>query len=160
MNDSGNVSKARRTIKTAVQHLSAPPDKVFPLLCPTREYEWIKPWKCRMIYSESGYAEQDCIFITDFPGEEEDVWVVSNYRPHEEIQFVRFNPTRTIRYTITLVDNRDGTTTAEWTQVLTALNDKGNRLLDELTEDAYRQEISTLEQMLNHYLTTGEMLTE
>jgi len=27
--------------------LAAAPDQVFPLLCPTREYDWIVSWKCR-----------------------------------------------------------------------------------------------------------------
>ena len=149
---------ARRAVKTATQHLLAPPDKVFPLLCPTREYDWIEPWKCRMVLSESGFAELDCIFVTDFPNEGEDVWVVSVYRPNEEIQFVRFNGRRVIRYGITLTDDGDGTTTAEWRQVLTGLNEEGNRLVDGLTDKAYRQKISVLERLLNHYLTTGEML--
>jgi hypothetical protein len=110
------------------------------------------------VYSESGYAEQDCIFVTDFPGEGEDVWVVSVYRPSEEIQFVRFNGRRVIRYSIVLTDNGDGTTTAEWRQVITGLNEEGNRQVDGLTDEAYQQKISVLERLLNHYLTTGEML--
>jgi RimJ/RimL family protein N-acetyltransferase len=116
---SDNEFSAVRTIKIAAQHLLAPPEQVFPLLCPKREYDWIEPWKCRLVHSESGYAEQDCIFVTDFPGEGEDVWVVSVYRPSEEIQFVRFNGRRVIRYCIVLTDNGDGTTTAEWRQVIT-----------------------------------------
>lgn len=149
---------ARRAVKTATQHLLAPPDKVFPLLCPKREYDWIEPWKCRIVHSESGIAELDCIFVTDFPNEGEDVWVVSVYRPNEEIQFVRFNGRRVIRYGITLTDDGDGTTTAEWRQVLTGLKEEGNRLVDGLTDEAYRQKIAVLERLLNHYLTTGEML--
>ncbi len=149
---------ARRAVKTATQHLLAPPDKVFPLLCPKREYDWIEPWTCRMVHSDSGFAELDCIFVTDFPSEGEDVWVVSVYRPHEEIQFVRFNGRRVIRYGITLTDDGDGTTTAQWKQVITGLTEEGNRLLAGLTDEAYQQKICILERLLNHYLTTGEML--
>ncbi len=36
-----------RTIKSFKMQLTAAPDKVFPLLCPTREYDWIDSWKCR-----------------------------------------------------------------------------------------------------------------
>ena len=104
MSDNNEFS-ALRAIKTAKQHLLASPDKVFPLLCPTREYDWIEPWKCRMVHSKSGFAELDCIFVTDFPNEGEDVWVVSVYRPNEEIQFVRSNGRRVIRFRITLTDN-------------------------------------------------------
>ena len=134
-----NEFSALRTIKTAKQHLLAPPDKVFPLLCPTREYDWIETWKCKLVHSESGCAELDCIFVTDFPNEGDDVWVVSVYRPNEEIQFVRFNGIRTIRFSITLADNGDGTTTAEWTQTFTGVNDEGNRLVISLTDEAYKE---------------------
>ncbi len=147
-----------RTIKTCTQHLLAPPEKVFPLLCPTREYEWLEPWKCRIVHSESGFAELDCVFVTDFPGEGEDVWSVSVYHPSEEIQFVRFNGLRVIRYSITLAGNGDGTTTAEWKQVLTGLGEAGNRLVERVTDAAYREKIAVLERRLNHYLTTGTML--
>ena len=56
-----------RTIKTHTMLLEGTPESVFPLLCPIREYAWIEPWRCTLIYSESGYAEQDCVFQTDFP---------------------------------------------------------------------------------------------
>jgi len=158
MSDNNKFS-ALRTVKTAKQHLLAPPDKVFPLLCPTREYDWIESWKCRMVHSESGFAELDCIFVTEFPHEGEDVWVVSVYRLNEEIEFVRFNGRRVIRYSITQTDNGDGTTDAEWKQTLTGLDEDGNRLVESLTDEAYRQRIAGLERRLNHYLMTGEMLT-
>ena len=38
-------------------HFDAPPDRVFPLLCPVREYDWIDGWECRMVYAETGVAE-------------------------------------------------------------------------------------------------------
>jgi hypothetical protein len=158
MNDTSNRSTTLHSVKTCTQHLLASPDKVFPLLCPTREYEWIEPWKCRMVHSQSGFAELDCVFVTDSPNEGEDVWVVSLYRPNEEIQFVRSNGLRVIRYSITLTGKGDGTTKAEWRQVLTGLNDEGNRLVASVTDEAYQQRISVLERRLNHYLTTGEML--
>jgi hypothetical protein len=157
MSDNNEFS-ALRSIKTAKQHLLATPDKVFPLLCPTREYDWIEPWKCRMVHSKSGFAELDCIFVTDFPNEGEDVWVVSVYRPNEEIQFVRSNGRRVIQFRITLTDNGDGTTTAEWTQMFTGLNEDGNRLVASVTDEGYRQRILERERQLNHYLTTGKML--
>jgi hypothetical protein len=158
MSDNNEFSALRAT-KTAKQHLLATPDKVFPLLCPTREFDWIESWKCRMVHSESGFAELDCTFVTDFPNEGEDVWVVSVYRPNEEIQFVRSNGRRVIRFRITLTDNGDGTTTAEWTQMFTGLNEDGNRLVASVTDEGYRQRILERERQLNHYLTTGKMLT-
>jgi len=55
-----------------VQQFQAPPGKVFPLLCPLREYEWIEGWQCEMLHSDSGIAEKNCVFRTRFPGEPSD----------------------------------------------------------------------------------------
>ncbi len=54
-----------RKIKAHTILLEAAPETVFPLLCPVREYDWIESWHCRMVYSKSGFAEQDCIFQTN-----------------------------------------------------------------------------------------------
>ncbi len=153
------TSQAKRIVREYTQHLQAEPSQVFPLLCPVREYEWIEHWTCKMIYSDSGVAEENCIFTTNFPDDGgEDVWVVSHYEPSREIQFVIVNDRKVVRYSITLTDNGDGTTTAVWKQRITALNDLGNQALEHLTEKAYAHQMKTLETMLNHFLTTGEML--
>ena len=132
---------ALRVIKTCTQHLLVPPDKVFPLLCPTLEYDWIEPGKCRMVRSESGFAELDCIFVTEFPNEGKEMWIVSVYRPNEEIQFVRSHCRQVIPTRITLNDNGNGTTTAEWTHLFTGLNEDGNRCVASVTDEGYRQRI-------------------
>ena len=153
------TSQAKRIVRECTQHLQAVPSQVFPLLCPVREYEWIEHWTCKMIYSDSGVAEDNCIFTTDVPDDgSEKVWVVSHYEPNQEIQFVIVNDRIVARYSITLTDNGDGTTTAVWKQIITALNESGNQTLEHLTETVYAQKIRILETMLNHFLTTGEML--
>ena len=38
------------------QTLHAAPSRVFPLLCPEREKEWLPGWHARMIHSASGVA--------------------------------------------------------------------------------------------------------
>ncbi|HEY3366337.1 MAG TPA: hypothetical protein VGK74_14880 [Symbiobacteriaceae bacterium] len=75
-----------------VQRFQAPPSTVFPLLCPVREYEWIEPWQCEMLHSESGIAEKNCVFRTRGPSD--DVWVINNYEPNTRIEFVRVNALR------------------------------------------------------------------
>jgi hypothetical protein len=151
--------QAERTIKTYAFHLNAPPRTVFPLLCPTREYEWIENWDCGLIYSDSGVAEENCIFTTRFAGQGGDeVWVVSHYEKDREIQFVRVNPLRVIRFSITLTASGDGATTAVWTHVATGLNEQGNEWVRQYTDEAFQQAVKSREEMLNHYLATGEML--
>lgn len=148
-----------RNIKSSfVQHFQAPPDRVFPLLCPVREYEWIEPWQCEMLHSDSGIAGKNCVFRTCFPGEpSDDVWVISHYQPNTGIEFVRVNTLRTMCLSITLTDNGDGTTRAVNEQLLVGLNEQGNRLLDKMAE-GFSFEMRMGEAMLNHYLATGDRL--
>ncbi len=140
-----------------VQQIQAPPDRVFPLLCPVREYEWIEPWQCEILHSDSGIAEKNCIFRTHVLGESDDVWVISHYEPNMKIEFVRINALRTMCFSITLADNGDGTTRAENAQLLVGLNEQGNKVLDNMA-NGFAFEMRLGEAMLNHYLTTGKRL--
>ena len=42
---------------------SASPEKIFPLLCPVREMDWIPEWAPKLVISDSGVMEPGCIFI-------------------------------------------------------------------------------------------------
>lgn len=149
---------AKQCQLSAIQLLVASPEKVFPLLCPTREYDWIETWKCDLIFSRSGFAELDCVFATHFPGDEKEIWIVDRYEPNALIQFIRTCSSRVIRYSIQLTDNGNGTTSAKWEQTITALTDAGNSFAAGLADGDFSLKIKVLEQMLNHYLSTGEML--
>ena len=56
--------QATRVTHEYSQTNDAPPEKVFPLLCPVREEEWVPGWQGRVIYSQSGVAESSCVFAT------------------------------------------------------------------------------------------------
>ncbi len=148
----------KRHVISSKQLLYASPAEIFPLLCPKREYEWIPTWKCEMIYSESGYAEQDCIFATHFPNESSEIWVVDKFEKNKKIQFIKFAENRVIRYSVSLTDNHDGTTTALWEQTITALSEEGNFYIETFDDNNFSAKIKTLENLLNHFITTGEML--
>jgi hypothetical protein len=148
-----------RTIKKHTMLLASNPETLFPLLCPVREFDWIEPWRCKMVYSDSGFAEQDCIFQTNFPQDgPEDTWVVSRYEKPTLVEFVRVNGIRAIRYTITLRQVGEGRTESEWSQVVTGLSDEGNKFVEGLLDGDFSKRMQMLERMLNHYLTTGKML--
>lgn len=150
--------KSKQIRSSFVQQFQAPPGKVFPLLCPVREYEWIEPWQCEMLHSESGTAEKNCVFRTRFPEESsDDVWVINHYEPDARIEFVRVNALRTMCLSITLTDNGDGTTSAINDQLLVGLTEQGNQALDGMA-DCFSFEMRMGEAMLNHYLTTGKLL--
>ncbi len=151
--------KRNRKIKSYTMNLDAGADEIFPLLCPVREYDWIQPWQCEMVYTDSGMAELDCVFKTNFPDDgPEDTWVVSRYEPPKHIEFVRINPIRSIRYCINVIQQEDGTTQAIWKQVITGLNSEGDNLVAAFTDEAYYGEMRILQNMMNHFFKTGEML--
>lgn len=58
------IEKPNRVTRTYTQHIQAAPDAVFPLLCPVREAERIPGWDPVAVFSESGFAEVDCVFRT------------------------------------------------------------------------------------------------
>jgi hypothetical protein len=137
----------------------ASPEQVFPLLCPIREYDWIESWQCEMIYSDSGFAEPGCIFKTSFSADgPEDTWVVSRYEKPVVIEFVRVNPLRVIRYTITLSRAENGGTEADWAQVITGIGEEGKQFVRNLDDEGFHAHMAMVEKMLDHYLMTGAML--
>jgi len=152
--------QSKRNEQTGTMHLSAAPRDVFPLLCPKREYDWIEPWQCRMIFSETGAAEDNAVFYTDFRQDRgPEWWVVSRYEPFRAIAFVRFSPgNRVTRLDIHLAPDGSTHTIATWTQTVTALSPDGNVYIDRYGNSSYIQEIKTLEHLLNHYLKTGRPL--
>lgn len=138
--------------------LEAPPQKVFPLLCPEREYDWIPQWSCEMIYSKSGVAELGCVFSTNFGDEYgPEVWVTSHYQPNHKIGFVRTGQVRSTRYEIELQPENTGSIIT-WRQEITSLSDEGPGLLKSFSQAKFESLMVPLNQMLAHYLAHGTAL--
>lgn len=151
--------KPKRTIQSVDLHISARAASVFPLLCPVREFDWIESWDCDLVYSDSGVAENNCVFQTDRPGEGKRTWVVSRYEPDRFIEFVIFQQDSVIiKLDIALSENEDGTTGMNIRHTMTGLSHNGNRLIDNLPPDYIRKRWEFLARALNHYLKTGTML--
>lgn len=135
----------------------ATPEEIFPLLCPTREADWIPGWTTQLIYTESGYAEEKCIFKTDGSNPVgEGIWTFTGYKLNEYIEFVRFRKDIMMHVRIPLIQNKDGTTTATWNVVSTALNKKGNKMVAQMPQGDIGEGPHV--DMINHYLKTGKML--
>lgn len=152
--------QSKRNIQTGIMRLAASPRAVFPLLCPKREYDWIPIWQCRMIFSETGAAENNAVFYTDFRQDRgPEWWIVSRYEPWRAIEFIRFSPgARIARLDIHLAADGPEGTIATWTQTLTALGPEGNAAIDRHGDSSYSREVEMLEKLLNHYLKTGTRL--
>jgi len=105
--------------------LNAPPEAVFPLLCPVREYEWVEGWACEMIYSDSGVAEKDCVFRTVLPQGGPATWCTIIYEPPERIEYLVVARDSLTRLHIQLEPTATGTK-LRWRRLFTGLTEEGN----------------------------------
>jgi len=135
--------------------MPARPERVFPLLCPVREYEWLPHWTCDMIHSESGVAEDGCVFQTNFPQDGKMTWVVSVYEPPARIEFTCVVPeivVMRLKLRVAPMDERQ--TILHWRREYLSLSEAGDRhLRDNKTEAAHKEGIASLDRYLREYLT-------
>lgn len=152
------VSPPKRVTRTYTQRLSATPDRVFPLLCPVREADWIEGWDPTEVWSHSGVAEQDCVFITT-SDDGDAIWYITRHEPAAgEVEMLKITPGVTAcRLTIELTASDVGTD-AQVTYTHTSLGPAGDAFIARFTEEHYLQFMHDWEARLNHYLTTGSLL--
>ncbi len=152
------VVPPKRVSRSYSQSLKGPPEAVFPLLCPVREVDWLEDWDPSLVVSNSGVAEEDCVFIT--ASEDGDThWYVTDYEPEKGfIAFVRFTPGLTATRLSIQVDEAPEGANARITFTHTSLGEKGDAFVDGFTEAAYAEFMQDWERRMNHYLTTGTCL--
>jgi len=160
--------KSYRITHEYTQTNAASPEKVFPLLCPVREADWVPDWQYRLIYSESGVAESGCVFTTPNPpvsGPQgqvapETTWIVTEYDPAAfRIGFVWINPglvAAEIR--IQLAPTPLATTLAHIRYSYTGLSAEGNREVERYDQKWFRSKMEGWESAINHYLRTGRKI--
>jgi hypothetical protein len=156
--------QGKRVTHEYAQHNVAPPERVFPLLCPVREAEWVPGWRYRLIYSESGVAEDGCVFITPNEDGTETTWVVTAYDPASFcIGFAWVNPGLVAAQTRISLSRRaeaPGHTTARIQYVYTGLSPQGNREIERYDQKWFHHKMQNWEVAINHYLQTGKQIDE
>lgn len=153
-----NISKPNRATRTYTQKLVASPARVFPLLCPVREADWIQGWDPQAVFSDSGVAEPDCVFLTEAePGHA--IWYITRHEPRNGfIEMIKITPAVTAcKLTIQLRPVAGGSD-AVITYSHTSLGPAGDAFVASFTEEHYQQFMHEWETRINHYLTHGEAL--
>jgi len=152
--------KSKRKTFAYCQTINAIPDKIFPLLCPVRETEWLDGWHYNMIYSESGRVEEGAVFSTSQESEEDTIWIVTKHDPQEyAVDFARFTPdSRTCVLTIKVRPKEDQQSYVDIAYAYTGLSPEGNVFIDEFTEDQFLTAVVFWERSMNYFLETGEIL--
>lgn len=149
----------KRKIQSYRRRYSTAPKEVFQQLCPTRETDWIDGWIADLIYTDTGYAEPDCILTTPEnnvlgPG----LWIITQREPNKLFEFVVIRGDGVVaHFTIELTDNGDGTCEGRWTLIFTAINDEGNAVIEAMPDRDPGFELLVLDG-LEHFLETGERM--
>ena len=152
--------KTKKIVKNYCQTINAEPAKVFPLLCPVKEAQWLDGWQYHLFYSESGFAEEGCVFSTPQKGEQDTIWVITKHdKVNYEIQFVRFTPdSRTCVLNISVEPLKKNTSSVHIEYAYTAISDAGNQFIAELTEERFLSAVKFWEKSMNYFLATGKKL--
>jgi len=147
-----------RATRTYTQSLAAPPDVVFPLLCPVREAEWIDGWDPLLVISASGIAEPDCVFITSAVPRDA-VWYVTRHEPRRWfVEMIKTTPAVTACRVTILLRPAAGGCEADVTYSHTSLGPNGDEFVASFTEDFFRGFMQQWEARLNHFLRHGKAL--
>ncbi len=145
--------------------IGAQPSRVFPLLCPVEELKWIEGWNFRMIYSEGGRNEEQCIFAERITGPhlfgadapEETRWITTAWEPDRgRAQFVLMRGDAVSVLEIALAGGEGGTM-VRFDMTMTALVDTGAGRIDGAVSGMELM-LAFLAQSLKHYCETGTML--
>lgn len=156
----------RRVFLTHTEEIHAPAARVFPLLCPVAEYDWIDNWECRLVFAKSGGNEEGCIFTEEMMGPVltgsavTSTWLTNRYdEKNRRIQFIIFVHDRAVvRYDVRLDERDSNRTTAVMNFEITAMNDTISSLSDEEIKARIMGAVAFISGALKHYCETGAML--
>jgi len=137
--------------------VSAEPGKVFPLLCPVREYEWIPTWKCDMILSKSGLNEKGSIFKTENSyGAKTMIWTTQEFDP--STYTVRFTNFASSGFIVNLKINlfeteKPKACKAVWRYEFIPVSEEGDKAVAEISKKEVEKGIKKLGLLMEKYLS-------
>jgi hypothetical protein len=147
---------APQRVRLHAQSIAAPPDRVFPLLCPVREHDWLPGWRARMIHSASGIAEAGAVFASPHAGGES-LWHICEYVPPRRIGFVRFQPDGLlveIRIAIAAAAGAASRVTIRY--AFTAVDARGEIALESCTDAAWQAMMEEWESRMNEWFAAAQ----
>ncbi len=152
------VTKPNRVTRTFTQQLVARPSKVFPLLCPVREADWLEGWDPQIVLSQSGVAEPDCVFVTG-GSTSNTFWYITRHEPSNDfVEMIKITPGVTAcKLTIQLRPVEEGSE-ATITYAHTSLGSAGDTFVTSFTAEYYNGFMRDWETRMNHYLAHGSVL--
>lgn len=151
-----NVLPPARVRRERTIRLTASPDDVFPMLCPVREVEWASDWDPYAVYSESGVAEEGCVFITRHEGAES-IWVITVHdAQNHRVEMLKITPGLTSAELEFAVEPDGDGSKMHVAYTHTALSKEGRDFVAAFDEEHWAGFMQEMESELNHYLGMGD----
>lgn len=150
-----------RVERAYTQRIEAPPERVFPLLCPVREAEWLDDWAYEMIHSASGVAEEGCVFRTEWSDYPATVWMITRHdEPAGIVEFVRVTTDLlATRLRIKIEATPDGATAVHIRYTHTPISPAGRKFIAaHYPQEEFDKSMAWWEKSMNHFIATGTML--
>jgi hypothetical protein len=156
--------QAQRVAQTHTITVDGEPGIVFSLFTPEEEKKWTPGWDYTPIFPQDGNIEKNLMFLTTAHdhAKQPAIWIVSNYKPISYcIEYLKIEPDIKIgRIEIVCSDAGNHKTAVSVTYSYTSLGKEGNLFLETFTVDFFIEYLSYWEKAINHYLRTGEMISD
>jgi len=140
--------------RSAHFHIHSTIEKVFPLLCPRREEEWIPGWECETLWSRSGYNEEGAVFRTRKPYGTEVYWTTLKFDIREKtVDFLNIAPGLFMfRFIITALPEADGILRITFSQTFTPISDEGDALVRKYEAEDLGARLQALAGLMDTFL--------
>lgn len=135
------------------QTLRASHERVFPLLCPEREKEWLPGWDARWIHTDSGLAEPGAVFATRHGDAAETIWLVAEHHPAHRVHLVRWHPdAMLVDIELDLSSPQPDSTWLDVRYAYTATSRGGRAQIEAMTLAQWHAQMKSWEDHLNAWL--------
>jgi len=149
--------------RTFLQHLSASPAVVFPLMSPAGEEKWAYGWNPEFISQGAESGAAGTIFRIHNEEEGEDsIWFLREWdrEAWKGEYIIYYSASRLTVLRFILKSDGPDRCQALIAYTWTALTPSGNRFIEQHSGPYFEQYMKLWEASLNHYLKTGQMLKD
>ena len=151
---------AKSATHTATIHLHGALERVFPLFTPIGEKDWAPGWEPKIVFPAGPQAAEGMVFTVDEGKDGTAYWIITRYEPAaHRIAYANVLPGYLFnRIEIACRAVSDNQTDVTVTYQHTALNDAGNRFVEQVDDAHYQKRMAHWQYAIDHLLTTGERI--
>ena len=144
-----------RIVRKGTLALKADAKTVFLLLCPVKEVDWIAGWEdiCTLVYTDSGIAEEGCVFKTDTQEEGKALWLCSHYDAEStKISYIKHIIDKTIIKWDMVVRDTESGSAIDMVYNITSLSKESVEFSKQM-DAGLKTLFNNIERQINDYVT-------